>query len=154
MVLRWLRLLVLWFLLGIVYFLIEACWRVPQGDCPHWTMIIVGGLCGVAVGGLNQIPRFYRLSVRIQSLIGAALTLAVEFAAGCVLNIWLGLGIWDYSKIPGNIRGQICLPFALVWLVIMPFAIWLEDRLRLGFGWDGRDYTLRSIYKDFIWGEA
>ena len=44
---------------------------------------------------------------RQQSVIGAVIVLAVEFISGCVLNLWLGLGVWDYSNQPGNVLGQI-----------------------------------------------
>lgn len=41
-----------------------------------------------------------------------------EFYAGCVLNLWLGLGIWDYSALPGNLLGQICPQFWAVWCLL------------------------------------
>jgi hypothetical protein len=150
---KWGKLLTLWFLMGGTYYLIEIVYRLATGGgWPHWSMWIVGGLCGVAVGAINQVPRFYSMKVWKQALIGTVITLAVELAAGCVLNLWLRLEIWDYSGLPLNFMGQICLPFALIWFVIMPFAIWREDRWRLGFGWDGKAYTLVSIYLDFVFG--
>ena len=41
--------------------------------------------------------------------------------AGCVVfglifNCALGMGVWDYSRVPLNLWGQICLPFTLIWL--------------------------------------
>ena len=82
------------------------------------------------VGALNQAPRFYSAPVAIQAAAGAAVVLAVEFASGCVLNLWLGLGVWDYSGLPGNVLGQICPAFGLLWFLLMPFAIWAEDTAR------------------------
>lgn len=146
------RLLALWGLLGVAYFLIEVIWRLPKGEFPHPAMVIVGGLCGVAVGALNQYEEYFRLPVWLQCLIGTAVTLMVELIAGCVLNIGLGLGIWDYSHLPLNILGQICLPFALAWFILMPFAIWIEDRLRWGFGWNGKRYPIWQNYRDLITG--
>ena len=32
--------------------------------------------------------------------------------------LWLKLDIWDYSRIPFNLYGQICLPYAAVWFVL------------------------------------
>lgn len=145
-----LRLLVLWFCLGVAYFMVELAWRLPKGQFPHSAMILVGGLCGVAVGAINQSPRFFNTPVWVQSLIGTGLTLAVELVSGLILNRWMGLGIWDYTGLPGNICGQICIQFAFAWLLIMPFAIWLEDRLRWGFGWNGKRYSLGSIYLEFV----
>jgi len=147
---RWSRLLTLWFIMGALYYILEGLWRIPKGGYANIVMLPIGGLCGIAVGGINQIPRFYRLPVLIQSLIGTGIVLAVEFAAGCVINLWLGLGIWDYSNLPFNVLGQISLPFALLWFAIMPLAIWLEDTLRWGFGWDGKRYGLGRIYIDLV----
>ena len=43
-----------------------------------------------------------------QMLICSIIITAVEFTSGLILNVWLGLGIWDYSNMPFNILGQIC----------------------------------------------
>ena len=147
------RLTVLWLLLGQAYYLIEFIYRIPSGELPHPAMIAVGGLCGVAVGSINQIPGFYNSPVLVQSAIGAVITLIIEFVSGCILNLWLGLDIWDYSQIWGNLLGQVCLLFAVAWFFIMPLAIWLEDTLRWGFGWEGKRYSLGSIYLDLITGK-
>ena len=65
----------------------------------------------------------------LQALFCAALVTAVELAAGLVLNVWLGLGIWDYSHLPGNLWGQICPQFFLVWVALcfafIPIFDWL-----------------------------
>ena len=53
-----------------------------------------------------------------------------EFILGYILNIKLGLGIWDYSNIPFNIMGQICLPFSFLWFVLSYFVIMLDDILK------------------------
>ena len=42
-----------------------------------------------------------------QSLIGSVIITACEFITGVIVNIWLGLGVWDYSTLPFNILGQI-----------------------------------------------
>jgi len=46
-----------------------------------------------------------------------------------VLNVWLGLDIWDYSGVPGNIMGQVCPQFTLAWAALSAVAVWVEDRL-------------------------
>ena len=54
----------------------------------------------------------------------------IEFFSGCILNIWLGLGVWNYSNMPYNILGQICLPFSIAWFFLSYIAIKLDDYLR------------------------
>lgn len=119
------------FLIGAgIYFEIEFVWRILTGHLPvHWTMPILGGTMFIILGGLNNwIP--WEMSLLKQGLIGMVVVTAAEFVSGCVLNLWLGLGIWDYSHIPGNILGQICLPFMAVWFALSLVAIVLDDWLR------------------------
>ena len=52
---------------------------------------------------------------------------------GLILNIWLHLGIWDYSHMPLNVLGQICLPFTLIWCILSLVAIILDDYIRFWF---------------------
>lgn len=153
------RIIIIWGVLGAAYVTIETLWR----GYSHPSMLIVGGLCGVLVGAVNQIPRFYKMKIICQSLIGAGIVLVVEFISGCILNLWLGLNIWDYSGQFGNILGQICPTYGFLWVFIMPLAIWMEDTARwLIWAWarlTGKPtteppkippYTLGSIYKDFF----
>ena len=84
------RIITLWALLGAAYVALETLWR----GYSHPSMFIVGGLCGVLVGALNQAPRFTAPRLPYRRAAGAAVVLAVEFASGCVLNLWLGLGVW------------------------------------------------------------
>ena len=42
----------------------------------------------------------------------------VEFLFGLLVNRVLHLHVWDYSALPLNIMGQICLPFSLIWFVL------------------------------------
>ena len=63
--------------------------------------------------------------------------------AGLVLNICLGMAVWDYSTLPGNLWGQICLPFSALWALLAGFAVVLDDWLRYWmFGEDRPHYVL------------
>lgn len=105
-------------------------------------MPILGGTMFIILGGLNNwLP--WELSLLKQGLIGMVVVTAAEFVSGCILNLWLGLGIWDYSHIPGNVLGQICLPFMVVWFALSLIAIVLDDWLRHWlFGEKSPVYTL------------
>ena len=156
------RVLTLWAALGVAYVAMETLFR----GYSHPSMLIVGGLCGMLVGGINQHPRFYRAPVVLQSAAGALIVLAVEFAAGCVLNLWLGLDVWDYSGLPGNLLGQVCPQFGVLWFFLMPLAIWSEDTGRwliwhYELAAHGRQlpppeqeiYTLGQVYREFFTGQ-
>jgi uncharacterized membrane protein len=120
------RLMVLWFVLGMIYVTVELLWR----GVTYLPMIWVGGLCGLCIGLINQHPTFCDRRMWQQSLIGTLTTLFIEYISGYILNIKLSLGIWDYSTMPLNISGQICLLYAFFWFLLMPFAIYLDDWLR------------------------
>lgn len=115
---------------GTVYLLIEIIWRALRGSTPtHWAMFILGGLCFLAIGAINEYLSWETPFV-IQTFIGTSIVLMLEFIFGCILNLWLGLGVWDYSDTPFNILGQVCLPFAVAWLFLVGVAIVLDDYLR------------------------
>lgn len=120
---------VLWGIGGLLYICCELLFR----GYSHWIMFIVGGLCFLCIGAINElIP--WEMPVWQQAVIGAVIVTVIvtviEFIAGCILNIWLGWDIWDYSDMPLNVLGQICLPFTVIWLVLAIVAIILDDYLR------------------------
>lgn len=110
---------------GAVYFFIEIAYR----GYSHWTMAIIGGVMFLLIGGINE---FYTwdMPLALQGLIGALAITAVELVAGIILNCWLGLGIWDYTDVPLNFMGQICLPFSVAWFFLAIAAVILDDYLR------------------------
>lgn len=115
---------------GGIYISIEVIYRFLMDRPPtHWAMYVLGGLAFLLIGALNEHIA-WEIPFWIQDLVGTTITLLLEFIFGCVLNLWLGLAVWDYSNLPLNILGQICLPFALIWAVLVAIAIVLDDYLR------------------------
>ena len=58
-------------------------------------------------------------------------------------HVWLGLGVWDYSGMLLNYKGQICLPFSILWIFVSIAAVVLDDWLRYWlFGEERPHYTL------------
>lgn len=115
---------------GTMYIGVEVAWRALRCSHPtHWTMFVVGGVAFLLVGAVNEyLP--WDTPLWKQMLVGDVAILADEFTFGCILNKWLKLGIWDYSNLPFNILGQVCLPFAAAWLVLAAAGIVLDDYLR------------------------
>ena len=115
--------LVLFLIGAVLYAAIELLWRGHT----HWAMAVLGGTLFLLLGGLNNwIP--WEMPLLWQIVTG--IVTATEFAAGCVLNLWLKLDIWDYSRLPGNILGQICPQFTLAWAGLSLVAIVLDDYIR------------------------
>ena len=122
---------------GSMYVTFEVFWRGRS----HWTMFLLAALLFLIIGGLNEIWTSWRLIP--QAVAGAIIATAAEFAGGCVVNLWLGWGIWDYSGMPGNLMGESCPQFALLWGALSALAIGLDDVIRWRFfGEERPHYTL------------
>ena len=104
---------------GVTYYGIEVLFR----GYSHWSMGLLGAIGFLGIFSINR--RFRPLPTVAKALIGACMITALELLAGCILNLWLGLRIWDYSKMPLQLFGQICLPFSLVWFLLCFPAVFL-----------------------------
>ena len=109
---------------GVAYYLIEILAR----GFSHWTMFLVGGICFILVGIINEITP--KMSLVRQMILSAIIITAVEFVSGCILNIWLELGIWDYTDEFCNVLGQICLKHTCYWFLLSSVGIVLDDYIR------------------------
>lgn len=102
---------------GVIYSLIEVTFR----GYTHWSMTLTGGLC--------LLIMFRRFTARpheplvVKCLFGAITITVLEFIAGCIVNLWLGWGVWDYSGMMFNLFGQICLPFSVLWFFLTVPAV-------------------------------
>lgn len=124
---------------GILYLAIEIIWRGHS----HWTMFVLGGMCFVHLGLINEVIP-WEMPLWQQALIGVCIITALEFLTGCIVNLWLGWNVWDYSSMPGNILGQICPQYFLLWIPVSTAAIVLDDWIRYWrFGEDRPHYSWR-----------
>lgn len=106
---------------GGIYLLIELAWRGRT----HWTMLPLAAVIFICAGVLDEVER--PPSIWQQVILGTTIATTLEFVAGLILNVWLGLGIWDYSNLPGNVLGQICPQFTLAWSVLVLISIRIEN---------------------------
>ena len=119
------RELLLFLMGGMGYFCLELVWR----GWSHPVMVAVGGLCFVGVGRINEVLD-WNMALVWQALLGAVIITTIEFASGCILNLWLGMNIWDYSAMPGNVLGQICPLYMALWYVLAFPVIVVDDYKR------------------------
>lgn len=97
---------------GLSYGAVELLWRQRT----HWSMVLTGGACVLSLYKLYT--RFPHLSLPEKCVLGSLVITGIEFAVGCVVNLTLGLKVWDYSKMPFNILGQVCLLYSVFWGVL------------------------------------
>lgn len=122
---------------GTAYYVIEVLAR----GFSHWTMFLVGGICFILIGLINEITP--KIALLKQMGISAIIITLIEFISGCILNIWLGLNIWDYTDEPFNLLGQINLKHSLYWFLLSSVGIIIDDYIRyILFGDDKPKYTI------------
>lgn len=100
--------LTLFLLGGTGYVGLEMLWR----GWSHISMFFAGGTCFLLLGGLEKANP--RLPWLLRALTGAGVITMVEFLYGLLFN--RSYTVWDYRNLPGNLYGQICLPYFLLWI--------------------------------------
>ena len=68
----------------------------------------------------------WTLPLWVQAILGGLTITAGELLAGLILNVWLGLDIWDYSGQWGNLWGQICPLWCLLAGPVIVMFDWLD----------------------------
>lgn len=82
----------------------------------HWTMLIAGGVCLLAIYTINT--RMKKGGFVLRAAIGAAIITCCELVVGILVNIVFKWNVWDYSANYLNFYGQICPLFSGIWFVI------------------------------------
>ena len=94
------------------------------------------GLCGgIAIVLLDQINNkiSWDVDILLQGICGSLIITFFEFAIGLLsLNNILPV-MWDYSTVPLNYKGIICLPFSLIWILLSILAILIADAINYYF---------------------
>lgn len=103
---------------GVSYGLIEILWR----KYTHWTMVLTGGVC------FSVLYRLYDkkqdCSMLKKCVMGSAVITSIEFITGFVVNMLLKMKVWDYSKMPLNVFGQVCAVYSFLWgLLSIPIEL-------------------------------
>lgn len=116
---------------GAVYYLIECIFHLVTTNkaYSHWTMFVLAGFLFVVLGLINELFS-WETPLLIQSIVGAAIATLLEYITGCIVNIWLGWNVWDYSSLPFSLHGQINLFFSIAWIILSAIAIVVDDWLR------------------------
>lgn len=122
----------LFFVGATIYVIIEKLYR----GYSHWTMFLLGGICFIALGLINEVIP-WDMSLLLQMFIGGAIITVLELITGCVVNLWFGWNVWDYSELPFNLWGQISLFSSIVWVGLSLVGIVLDDLIR--WKWFGED---------------
>ena len=109
------------FLFGAAgYYVLETLWR----GYSHWSMALAGGISLLAM--MKVFAKLKNAPLYFKALVGGTIITAVEFLFGMIFNRILGMGVWDYSNVWGNILGQICPIYSIIWCGIGFFVALYE----------------------------
>lgn len=112
---------VLFYLGGCIYMALELLWR----GWSHGSMFLAGGICFLLIGHLGEMAPPLPLCWR--AMAGAGIITMVELGMGLMVN--RTYQVWDYRDQAGNLWGQICPQFILLWIPVALAAMALYTRL-------------------------
>lgn len=111
------------FMFGAVcYPALELLWRRRT----HWSMALAGGFGSALIFAVSRLRSGY---IPKALLCTSGIT-CIEYAAGLIFN--QKYDVWDYRRMPLNIRGQICVPYMVLWYGLstcMLFAIEISKKI-------------------------
>ena len=113
------------FLFGAIsYSLLEIIWR----GFTHWSMFVLGGFCLVFCA---QQGKWTHWRAPLWKQVGwcVIFVTACEFTTGIIVNKFLHWNVWDYTGLPFQLMGQICLPFAIIFSGLCAVGILLSGWL-------------------------
>lgn len=100
---------------GGIYYFLEIFFR----GYSHYSMFFAAGLSLVLINIICRKLSFFRnRNVFLKAFVGGCIITFIEFFIGIIFNIFLKQNIWDYTSLPFNILGQICIPFSVLWIIL------------------------------------
>lgn len=111
------------FIFGFMgYVTIEVIFR----NVSYPLMGLCGGLVFVLLDRIND-KISWDIDILVQGTIGSLLITSLEFIIGEMSLRGLIQPMWDYSDMPFNYKGIVCLPFSLIWVGLSIIAIVVAD---------------------------
>lgn len=122
-----------WFWYFVIYsflgFLLEVVYaRLTHSGKPDRKCFLLLPLCPVyGLGALAILTAAQFLYHRplLLAVVGGGAATAVEYLMDLFYEKVLGVSFWDYSDLPLNINGRVCLPFSLAWGVLALGLVYL-----------------------------
>lgn len=126
---RLLQLIKIWIMFSLgfcTYSIIEMVYR----GYTYFSMGVLGGLSLLLIDGINNYIS-WNIPLLVQGCMGGMIVTLFELIVGVTERIIKPLPsqqyMWDYSSIPLNWNGVICLPFSIVWVGISIIGIIVAD---------------------------
>ena len=131
-----------WFWNFVIYsffgFLLEVGFAWATGGRTDRKCLLLLPLCpvyGLGASAILLLAPVVRRSPVLLFLLGGLTATVVEYAVAGWYEQGLGVSFWDYTGLPGNVRGRVCLPFSLAWgLLALGLVYWVHPAVELWVG--------------------
>lgn len=119
---------------GFCGFLLEVAFarltRQPKRDRKCHFLLPVCPVYGVGALGIVALPGRVKSSPLLLFLAGAGVATLAEWGLSLFYEKAAGAAFWDYSSLPLNLHGRVCLLFSGAWgLLALPLAYWVQPAL-------------------------
>lgn len=114
---------------GSLYYTLEVIFKKTHSS--HWSMFVLAGISSVLfIDGLNNLFS-YDMDFLLQIFLCSTAITICELFVGLIVNT--DYNIWNYTNMPLNYKGQICLPFYFLWMFLsfisIPFLDYIEWKI-------------------------
>ena len=111
------------FIFGFMaYITIEVFWR----GYSYPLMGLCGAIAFIAIDNINN-KISWDVDILVQGAIGSIIITLMEFIIGSLSLQGILQQMWDYTNVPLNYKGIICLPFSIIWFLLSIGAVLLAD---------------------------
>ena len=128
----WIWYFILYSFLG---FLLEVLYaQVTRSSKPDRKCFLLFPLCpvyGLGALGILTAAQFLYDRPLLLAVVGGGAATAAEYAVDWFYERVLGVSFWDYSHLPMNINGRVCIFFSLAWSVLALGLVYGTDPLVL-----------------------
>lgn len=125
--------MILWFWCFFVYsffgFVLEVIFarvtRCPKLDRKCFLLLPLCPVYGLGALGILGAAALVARQPLLTALLGTAAATGAEYLMGWFYERILGVSFWDYSALPLNLGGRVCLLFSLAWGVLALGLVYL-----------------------------
>ena len=103
-------------------------WKFFSRGFSHWSMFVLGGICMMFFSYQGQQVH-WQDDFLLQVFRCSIFVTAAEFITGIIVNKWFALHVWDYSCMPFQLFGQICLPYTMLFTCLCAAGIYLSANI-------------------------
>lgn len=106
--------------------------RSPKRDRKCFLLLPLCPVYGLGALGILAAGKVIGAHPLLLALAGGGVATVAEYFMGMFYRRVLGVEFWDYSDLPLNLSGQVCLPFSVAWGVLALGLVYVVHPLAAG----------------------